>query len=301
MHDIQEEIRKLKKDKNAVILAHYYQPGEVQDIADFTGDSLALCFKAAEADAAMIVFAGVSFMAESAKLLNPGKKVLLTEDSAGCPMADMVTADKLQDLKAEHPDALVVCYVNSSAAVKAESHICCTSSNAVRIVESLPEEKPVIFVPDKHLGQHVKDTTGRNIILWPGFCPTHQRFLPEQVVHAQKAHPSSEILVHPEAPKPIRELADYLGSTGQIISYCEKSNSSDFIICTEAGVCHELQKRCPDKNFHVPSELAVCPNMKKTSLQSIKNSLEMERYEVAIDPETADAANRALKRMMDAG
>ena len=301
MEKVITEIQTLKKKKNAIILAHYYQPGEIQDIADFTGDSLALCFKAAETKADLIVFAGVSFMAESAKLLNPEKKVLLPEKDAGCPMADMVTAEKLKEMKAQNPNALVVCYVNSSAEVKAESDICCTSSNAVRIVESLPIDKPIIFVPDKHLGQYVKDRTGRNIILWPGFCPTHQRFLPDEVIAAQKAKPGSKILVHPEAPKPIRDIADYLGSTGQIINYCEKSDDSDFIICTESGICHELKKRCPSKNFHIPSQLATCPNMKKTSLQSILNSLEMERYEITVDPETAKAANNALHRMMDTG
>jgi len=301
MEHLAEEIKHLKKEKNAVILAHYYQPGDVQDIADYTGDSLGLCFKAAETDANLIVFAGVSFMAESAKLLNPGKKVLLTEKSAGCPMADMITADKLREMKARYPEAMVVCYVNSSAAVKAESDICCTSSNAARIVESLPADRPIIFIPDKHLGQHVKDMTGCKIILWPGFCPTHQRFMPVEVAAARDAHPDSEILVHPETPKPIRDLADYVGSTGQIINYCGTSDAKEFIICTEAGICHELHKRYPEKSFHVPTQLAVCPNMKQTSLQSVKNSLEMERYETTIDPETAEAANRALQRMMDAG
>jgi quinolinate synthase len=301
MHELRQEIDELKKERHAVVLAHYYQPGEVQDAADFVGDSLALCFAAARTDADLIVFAGVSFMAESAKLLNPGKRVLLTEEKAGCPMADMVTAPALRELKAAHPEALVVCYVNSSAAVKAESDVCCTSSNAVRIVQSLPADQEIIFVPDKHLGQYVMDMTGRPLILWPGFCPTHQRFHPETVAAARAARPGSEVLVHPEAPQPIRSLADYLGSTGQIIEYCGTSPAAEFIICTEEGVVHELQKRYPDKRFHVPSHNATCPNMKKTSLQSVRNSLALDRYEVSVDPVTAEAANRALKRRMDAG
>lgn len=293
------QIKELQQKKQAVILAHYYQPGEVQDVADFVGDSLGLCIQAAKTDAEVIVFAGVSFMAESAKLLNPDKTVLIAEQSAGCPMADMVTPQKLRELKAEHPDALTVCYVNSSAAVKAESDISCTSSNAVKVVESLPADKPVIFVPDQHLGQYVKEQTGRGLILWPGFCPTHQRFLPEQILELKKKHPAAEVLTHPECPKPVKEISDYLGSTGQIIDYSVNSAVRDFIICTEDGVCHELRKRCPEKNFFVPGELAVCPNMKKTSLVSLRDSLLHNRYQVEVDPATAEAANRSLQRMLD--
>jgi len=224
-----EKIEKLKQKRNAVILAHNYQPGEIQDLADFTGDSLGLSITAAQTDAAVIVFCGVQFMAETAAILSPEKTVLLPDKSAGCPMADMITAEQLRQLKQKHPDALVVCYVNSSAQVKAESDYCCTSANAVEVVESLPPDKEIIFVPDQHLGRTVADKTGRELILWPGYCPSHIVITPEDIRAARAKYPDVAVITHPECTEPVKALSDQLLSTGQMLRFVQKNRTGRFV------------------------------------------------------------------------
>ncbi len=294
-----ERIEKLRKERNAVILVHVYQPGPIQDLGDFVGDSLGLCIQAAETSADTIVFCGVRFMAESAKLLNPDKTVLLPAGDAGCPMADMAEPEALRKMKEENPEAAVVCYVNSTAAVKAESDICCTSSNAEKVINSLSADQPVIFVPDRHLGQYVLEKTGRKGILWQGFCPTHQRILPQHILEQKEKHPEAMVTVHPEAPKAVRELADFIGSTGQIFDYCTASSRKEFIIGTEEGILHRLRKFNPEKVFISPTELAVCPNMKKTTLHNIAAALETMSPEVIIEPELAQRAVLPVQKMLD--
>lgn len=296
--DLVKRIETLKRQRRAIILAHNYQPGPIQDIADFVGDSLNLSIQAAQTDAAVIVFCGVHFMAETAAILSPTKTVLLPDKTAGCPMADMITAEQLADLKAKHPDALVVCYVNSSAAVKALSDYCCTSSNAVKVVASLPPEKPVIFVPDQNLGDFVSRQTGRPMILWPGYCPTHIWIEPDDIQQLRRQYPDALVLAHPECAAPVRAIADHLLSTGQMIQFVGKTDAKTFIIATERGILHTLQKKYPDKRFVAVSPRAVCPNMKKISLEKILWSLQDMQYVVSVPPQVADKARRALERMV---
>ncbi len=293
-----EKIEKLKAQREAVILAHNYQPAEVQDIADFTGDSLGLSIQAAETDAEVIVFCGVRFMAETAAILSPERTVLMPDKDAGCPMADMITAEQLRKLKAENPDALVVCYVNSTADVKAESDYCCTSSNAVEVVESLPEDKTVIFVPDKNLGQHVANRTGRKMILWPGYCASHIVIRPEDVLAAKSGHTDAMVLAHPECSPDVRELADELLSTGQMLKFTAHGGG-EYIIATETGILHSLRKQNPDAKFFAASERAVCPNMKRVTLEKIAWSLEDIKYEITVDEAVAARARKALDRMVE--
>ena len=262
--NIIEEIEHIKKEKNAVILAHNYQIPEIQDIADYLGDSLGLSRKAANTDAEIIVFCGVKFMAESAKILSPDKEVLLPEVEAGCPMAAMIDVDNLRKKKEEYPGAAVVSYVNTTAAVKAESDICCTSSNALEVVESITSDQ-IWFVPDKNLGRYVSEQTDKEIILWDGYCNTHNRVQPEEVKKVKKKHPDTPILVHPECDPKVVELADYVGSTAGILNYAKASDSSKLIIGTEKGLIHRLQKENPEKDFYLLSPRLVCPNMKKIS------------------------------------
>jgi quinolinate synthase len=296
-----EKINELKKEKNAVIVAHNYQNDEVQEVADVIGDSLALSRYCANNDKDVIVFCGVHFMAESAKILSPSKTVLLPEIDAGCPMADMVTADALREEKKKHPGAVVVCYVNSSAEVKAESDICCTSSNAIEVVKSIPE-KDILFVPDKNLGSYVaQKVPEKNIILWEGFCITHHRVSLEQVKEIRKIHPDALLLVHPECRKEVWEEADFVGSTKQIIDFAKESGSSKFIIGTEMGVMYKLKKDNPDKSFYLLSQGLVCPNMKKTTLKSVYNALKEMKYEITLDENIRLNAKRALDRMIRIG
>lgn len=297
--DIVSKINALKKEKNAVILVHSYQKAEVQAIGDFVGDSLGLCIQAAETNADVIVFCGVHFMAESAKLLNPSKTVLLPEKNAGCPMADMVTADGLRKLKSENPGAVVVCYVNSTADVKAESDICCTSSNAVKILEAIPKEKSVIFVPDKHLGRYAAEKADREAILWPGFCPTHQRILPEYIKAKKAEYPEALVMVHPECAKETVDIADFVGSTEAIFNKCTESNKKQFIIGTEEGIISRLKKKNPDKEFIPATDLAVCRNMKLTDLNSILRSLENMDYKVEVDDAVAVKAVKSISKMLE--
>jgi quinolinate synthase len=291
------DINALRKQRKAVILAHYYQPGDIQDIADFVGDSLQLAQQAARTDAAVIVFCGVHFMAESAAILSPGKIVLLPDTSAGCPMADMVEADRLREAKTKLSGVKVVCYVNSSAEVKAESDICCTSSNAEKIIQSLENEE-ILFVPDGNLGGYVAAKANRKINLWPGFCPTHHRLSRQDILKSREEHPGAKVLVHPECREEVWREADYVGSTAGIIKYAENSTDSEFIIGTECGILHELAKRCPEKQFYIPSAHMVCPNMKKVSLQKVKDVLTDMAPVVTVSKEIREKAVCALERML---
>lgn len=294
-----DKIQNLKEQRNAVILAHNYQPGEIQDLADFCGDSLGLSVKAANTDADVIVFCGVRFMAETAAILSPQKTVLLPDKYAGCPMADMMNADQLRDLKRQHPDALVVCYVNSTAEVKAESDYCCTSANAVEVVESLQPQAEIIFVPDCHLGRHVADKTSRNLIFWPGYCTSHVLITEEDVKLAKKEHPDAIVLAHPECNEPVKELADELLSTSQMLKFVARSAADKFIIATEIGIIHTLKKQNPGKKFIPASVRAICPNMKKITLDKIVASLEDMQYEITVPDDIRLRARKSLDRMIE--
>jgi len=293
-----ERIKKLKAERGAVILAHNYQPGEIQDLADFTGDSLGLSIQASETDADVIVFCGVRFMAETAAILSPEKTVLLPEKSAGCPMADMITAEQLRQLKKENPDALVVCYVNSSAEVKAESDYCCTSANAVEIVKSLPEDKRILFVPDRHLGQFVAERTGRDIVLWPGYCTTHVLITADDIKAARAKYPDAIVMAHPECTEPVKEASDELLSTGQMLKFAAGSTAKRFIIATEIGIIHTLKKQNPETEFFPASDRAICPNMKKITLDKIIGSLQEMQYKITVPETISIKAKKALDRMV---
>jgi len=292
-----EKIQRLKKERRAIILAHNYQPGEIQSIADFNGDSLELARKSAELDAEVVVFCGVHFMAETAAILNPGKKILIPDATAGCPMADMVTAEALRAEKQKHPGAKVVCYVNSTAEVKAESDICCTSSNAVAVVRSLGDA-PVLFVPDKNLGQWVGEQLGRELILWPGYCPIHECIRADDVRAARTAHPAAEVLIHPECPKDVRELATHCLSTGQMCRHAQTSGAKEFVIVTEAGIFHRLQFENTGKKFWPAGKGSWCADMKKCTLENILRCLETLSPEVRVEPGIASRAKRAIDAML---
>ena len=294
-----QKIQQLKHQRNAVILAHNYQPGEIQDLADFCGDSLELSRKAAQTDAKVIVFCGVQFMAETAAILSPEKMVLLPDKFAGCPLADMITAEQLRQLKRQNPDALVVCYVNSSAEVKAESDYCCTSANAVEVVSSLPIDRPVIFVPDQHLGRFVIERTGRNLILWPGYCTTHVVITIEDIKSIKEKYPDAIIMAHPECTEPVKQLADQILSTGQMLKFVKTSNAKRFVVATEIGIIHTLKKQNPQAEFVAASDRAICPNMKKITLDKIIGSLEDLQYKVTVPEETRTKAKKALDRMVE--
>lgn len=296
--DIVNRINELKKRRKAVILAHNYQPKEVQDIADFTGDSLDLSRKAAETKADVIVFCGVHFMAETAAMISPEKTVLLPDGAAGCPMADMIDAEGVRQLKKAHPGLPVVCYVNTTAAVKAESDVCCTSSNAVRVVSTL-KEASAIFVPDRNLGSYTAAKTGKKLILAEGYCIVHERITKEDVLKAKKAHPGAEVLAHPECRAEVRELADKLLSTSGMCEYAKTSSSKEFIIVTETGILFRLEKENPEKKFYPASERAVCVNMKKTSLEKVLWALEDMKTIVKVDKDTAVRAKRCIDKMLE--
>ena len=296
------KIQRLKRERNAVILAHNYQIPEVQDIADFVGDSLELSIKAAKTDAEVIVFCGVHFMAETAKILSPGKTVLLPDKNAGCPMADMISAEDLRALKAEHPGAKVLCYVNTSAAVKAECDLCCTSANAVRMVgEVLKDAQTIIFVPDRYLAAFVAGKTGREFITWPGFCPTHAKILPEHIEAARARHPGAVVMVHPECRPEVAALADIVISTGGMSRYAGETKAKEIIVGTEPGIIHRLKKENPDKIFHPISESVICPNMKKTNLEKILWSLEDMAHAIEVPEEIAARARRCIEAMLNIG
>lgn len=294
-----EEIERLKKEKNAVILAHYYQPGEVIDVADMVGDSFALSKKAKETDADMIVFCGVRFMAESAKILSPQKTVLLPVENAGCPMADMVTPEDIRKLRAQYPDAAVVCYVNTSCAVKAECDVCVTSSNAVKIVRSLPERR-IVFVPDQNLARYVAaQVPEKEIIPFCGYCVVHHQVSVEDVEKAKASVPGAALLVHPECPDEVVRRADFVGSTEQIINFATTSPGKEFLIGTEMGILHTLQKKNPDKKFHLLTRKLLCVNMKKTHLNDVYESLLYEQHEIALNAAVMEKARRSLDRMLE--
>ncbi len=293
-----EKINRLKAQRHAIVLAHNYQPPEIQDMADVCGDSLGLSVKAANTDAEVIVFCGVRFMAETAAILSPDKTVLLPDEHAGCPMADMINAEQLRGLQAEHPGALTVCYVNSTAEVKALSDYCCTSSNAVELVESLPADRQILFVPDQNLGNYVKQKTGRDVVLWPGYCRSHVLISAEAIHEAKALHPQAVILAHPECKDPVKALADQLLSTGQMLECVRNSSAPCFIIATEVGIIHALKKE-NDRATYVPaSEQAYCENMKKITLEKVLWSLEDMTYEVTVAQDIAVSAKRSLDRMI---
>ncbi len=295
-----EQIQALKKERNAVIIAHNYQLGDVQDVADFVGDSLGLSQQAAKTNADVIVFCGVHFMAETAKILSPQKTVLIPDLEAGCSLSDMITADALRKWKAEHPGTVVVAYVNTSAEVKAESDYCCTSGNAVRVVESIPADKEILFVPDQYLGSFVREKTGRKIHLWPGYCGVHTSIPASAVEKLQKEHPKAETLIHPECGCSTPHLAkvSQLLSTEGIYKRPAVSKAPEFIVATEVGILHRLQKTYPDRTFLPAAPNAVCGYMKKITLEKVLWSLQDMKYEVTVPPEIAERARKAIDRMM---
>lgn len=293
-------IHELKEEHNAVILTHNYQRGEVQDIADFTGDSLGLSQQAAEHEADVIVFCGVDFMAQSAAILSPQKTVLIPEILSECPMAAMITPEELIIKKKEYPDAVVVAYVNTSAQVKAHSDICCTSANAVQVVNSL-DENEVIFVPDRNLALYTARYTDKKIIPWDGYCSTHHMILPEDIMLSKNTYPDAETIVHPECRPEVIDLADNVFSTGGMVTHIKKSNSRKFIIGTEIGMLHKLKKENPDKEFYPASSCAVCPSMKMNSLSNIITALEENRYVVTVPESICKQAKKALERMLESG
>ncbi len=299
MTKINNKIKDLKKIKKALILAHTYQSPEVQDLADFVGDSLELSLKVKDSDADLIVFCGVRFMAETAKLISPQKTVLLPEPGAGCPMAEMINAEELKKLKTQYPEHAVVCYVNSTAEVKAESDICCTSSNAVKVVSSIPSEKGIIFIPDVNLGTYVKGQLKRdNIVLWPGYCSTHSSITAEEVQSLKREHLGAVVFAHPECKTNVLEHADYILSTSGMIKKAAELKENEIIVITETGILHPLKKACPGKKFHTIKR-AVCPNMKKTNLESLAASLEQMQYKIVLDEELIIKARRAVERMLE--
>ena len=297
MHDLKQDIRNLLKERDGVLLAHNYMRDEVQEIADITGDSLALSMEAAQTSASVIVFCGVHFMAESASILSPDKTVLLPRLDAGCPMADMVTVSGLETLKSEHPGVPVVTYVNSSAAVKAISDICCTSANAVKVVSSLPDRE-VIFVPDRNLGRYVARFSDKTFHFWDGYCPTHERLKPENIIRLKQEHPDSLFVCHPECAPEVSALADHVCSTTGMYGYCRQSSAKKFIIGTEAGILYRLRQENPDKEFILASPALFCPNMKLTSLEDILDALETMAPVVSVPEEVRIPAKRALDRML---
>ncbi len=300
MADIVQRIAALKRERNAVILAHYYQQPEIQDLADVVGDSFDLSRRARDVEADVIVFCGVYFMAESAKILNPTRTVLLPVLTAGCPMADMVTPEHIAELRQQYPEAAFVCYVNSSAAVKAACDITCTSSNAVRIVQSL-QERQVVFVPDRNLGHFVaRQVPEKELILFQGFCPTHERVTADDVAAARAAKPGAPVLVHPECAPSVVDAADFAGSTAQILEYATRSEAKEFIIGTEQGILHKLQGLNPGKQFHLLSPRLFCVNMKKTRLEDVEYALEHGVHAIELDEEVAAGARRSLTRMLEA-
>ncbi len=297
MENIVEEIAKLRRERKAVVLAHNYCRGEVQDIADFTGDSLELARRAAGVDADVIVFCGVYFMAETAAILNPGKTVLVPDATAGCPMADMITADQLRALKAQHPGAAAVCYVNSTAEVKAECDICVTSGNAERVMKTFPKDREIIFVPDQHLGSHIAGLLGTEYVLWPGYCPTHARLTVKNIEDARAAHPLAPVMVHPECRKDVRDAADERLSTGGMCAFARTSQAKEFIVGTEEGILHRLRGENPDKTFWPAAELR-CPNMKKATLEKVRDCLRDMSPRVTVPQEIAAKAKRAIDAML---
>jgi len=298
--ELAEKISALKKRRNAVVLAHNYQLGEVQDIADFVGDSLDLSQRAAETGADIIVFCGVHFMAETAYILCPDKVVLLPDRNAGCPLANMITAESLRAKKKEHSQAAVVCYINSSAEVKAESDVCCTSANAVRVVENL-DAREILFVPDQYLGHYVSTKTDKKMILWPGFCPTHVRIKPERIKELKREYPQARVVVHPECTPEVIALADEVLSTGGMCRYAQRDEVEEMIVGTEVGIIHRLKKENPGKRFIPISEQVICTNMKLITLEKVLWSIEDMDPEVKVPEGIRLKAKAAVDKMLKIG
>jgi len=295
MSSIIQEIKTLKENRNAVILAHVYQRGEIQNIADFVGDSLALSKKAVDTQADVIVFCGVQFMAETAAILNPGKTVLLPDENAGCGLADMATGDQLLQKKKQYPSATVVTYVNSSADVKAESDICCTSANAVDVVNSLPNDQ-ILFVPDRNLGSYVAEQTGKNIILWDGYCYVHENITEDQVRSLKTQHPNAEVIIHAESTPSVRKLAQFIGSTSQMSRYVAQSNTDEFIVGTEENFSYQLRQDNPEKKFYPIKTL--CTGMNEITLEKVKLSLEKMEFIIKVPDHISKKARIALDKML---
>ena len=294
---LRERLMELKKERNAIILAHYYQRDEIQEVADFRGDSFLLAQKAAQTDAEVIVFCGVHFMGESAKILAPNKTVIIPDERAGCPMADMVNVDGLRKLKAQHPNATVVTYINSSAEIKAETDICCTSANALNVVNSV-EGDEVIWVPDKNLGHYVQQNTDKKMIIWEGYCNTHDMLTVKDVEEMKAKYPNAQFVVHPECRPEVVELGDFVGSTTAIIKYCKESPCQEFIVGTEDGTGYQLRLDSPDNSFHFASKYLVCPNMKVNNLKKLVKCLETMQPQIYVPPHVADQARLSLERML---
>ncbi|MGZ3899471.1 MAG: quinolinate synthase NadA [Bacteroidia bacterium] len=302
--DLFTEINKLKKEKNAIILAHYYQDADIQDIADYIGDSLGLSQEAAKTNADIIVFAGVHFMAETAKILSPNKKVLLPDLKAGCSLADSCPADKFAEFKKQYPDHLVISYINCTADLKTLTDIVCTSTNAVQIVESLPKDQKIIFAPDKNLGAYIKKKTGRDMVLWNGACMVHEIFSLEKIIKLKNKHPNAKLLAHPECEANLLEIADYIGSTTGILNYATKSDCKEFIVATEAGIIHQMEKANPGKTFipAPPNNSCACndcPHMKLNTLEKLYNCLKHEQPEVLLSAELIEKAKKPIIKMLD--
>lgn len=296
---MRERIEQLKKEKDIVILAHYYVDGEVQEIADLVGDSYFLAKKATEVSQQNILFCGVSFMGESAKILNPGKRVIMADEFADCPMAHMVDIAKIQQVREQYPDVAVVCYVNSTAEIKAYSDVCVTSSNALRVVQSLPN-KHIFFIPDNHLGRYISTLVPeKEFIFNDGFCHVHTSIHRENVEEAKKLHPNAPVLTHPECTADVLEISDFIGSTSEILDYATKSDAKEFIICTEMGIFFELEQKNPDKRFYSVGHRQFCPNMKKITLEKVVRAMEEMEPEVTMDEELRVKANAPLVKMLE--
>jgi len=292
-------IGSLKHERRAVILAHNYQLGEVQDIADYVGDSLELSRKAAATDAEVIVFCGVHFMAETAAILSPKKTVLLPSLHADCPMARMLDAETLRALKREHPEAAVVCYVNTTAEVKAECDVCCTSANAAQVISRFPAEREILFVPDQYLGAHVQRQTGRRLILWPGYCPTHARILPRHILEKREQFPEAKVIVHPECRPEVTALADAVLSTGGMCRFVRETSATEIIVGTEVGMIHRLKKEAPGKRYIPATEQAICPNMKQITLDEVLWALEELEVRITVPEAIRERALAAVERMVE--
>jgi quinolinate synthase len=299
-----DEIQRLKKSQNALIIAHYYQDGEIQDLADYVGDSLGMAQFAQKMQAPLVAVCGVRFMAETIKAMNPQKKVVLPDLNAGCSLADSCTPEVFSYFKAKHPNAKVITYVNSSLAVKAMSDVICTSANAVKIVQQMPTEVPIIFGPDQHLGRYVAKQTGRELILFPGSCFVHMSFSAQEMLRLKHQYPDALIIAHPECEDAVLAHADFIGSTGQLLNFVQESTAKKFIVMTEAGIIHQMQKRCPDKEFLPGPDFSkcacnICPHMKLNTLEKLHHCLLTETPEITIDPALAERALEPLTRMME--
>lgn len=302
--DLFQEIERLKKEKNAVILAHYYQESEIQDVADYIGDSLGLAQQAEKTKADMIVFAGVHFMAETAKILNPGKKVVLPDLKAGCSLSDSAPPDLFKQFKDQHPDHIVISYINCSAGIKALSDIICTSSNAKQIVESLPKEQKIIFAPDRNLGAYINKKTGRNMVLWNGACMVHEIFSREKITKLKVRHPEAKVIAHPECEEVVLQLADFIGSTTQLLKFSQQDEAKEFIVATETGILYQMQKNSPGKLFiPAPPDNSCacndCPHMKLNTLEKLYLCMEYEQPELTMEEELRLAALKPIKRMLE--